>query len=59
VRPGAALFGWALVEQIGYRQMLVWARLRTSWRFLRGRHSWSGTARDVAVSRGNPLSEGI
>jgi cellulose synthase/poly-beta-1,6-N-acetylglucosamine synthase-like glycosyltransferase len=59
VRPGASLFFWALVEPIGYRQMLLWARLRTSWRFLRGRHSWSGTPRDVAVGRGSPLSEGI
>ncbi|MFL5608290.1 MAG: glycosyltransferase, partial [Gemmatimonadaceae bacterium] len=57
-RAGASLYLWALVEPIGYRQMLLWSRLRTSWRFLRGRHS-SGTPRDVAVSRGNPLSEGI
>jgi cellulose synthase/poly-beta-1,6-N-acetylglucosamine synthase-like glycosyltransferase len=58
-RPGAGLFLWALAEPIGYRQMLLWARLRTSWRFLRGRHSWRGTPRDVAVGRGRPLSEGV
>jgi cellulose synthase/poly-beta-1,6-N-acetylglucosamine synthase-like glycosyltransferase len=58
-RPGADLFFWALVEPIGYRQMLLWARLRTSWRFLRGRHSLRDTPRDVAVGRSNPLSEGI
>jgi cellulose synthase/poly-beta-1,6-N-acetylglucosamine synthase-like glycosyltransferase len=56
-RIGPGLIFWALVEQAGYRQMLVWARLRTSWRFLRGRHSWSGTPRDVAVSRVNPVSD--
>ena len=58
-RPGADLFFWALVESIGYRQMLLWARLRTSWRFLRGRYSLQGAPRDVAVGRPNPLSEGI
>ncbi len=58
-RPGADLFFWALVEPIGYRQMLLWARLRTSWRFLRGRHSLRGTPRDVAVGRPNAVSEGI
>jgi cellulose synthase/poly-beta-1,6-N-acetylglucosamine synthase-like glycosyltransferase len=59
VRPGAGLVLWALVEPIGYRQLLLWARLRTSWRFLRGRHSWRGTPRDVAVGRSTPVSEGI
>jgi hypothetical protein len=58
-RPGAALFFWALIEPIGYRQLLLWARLRTSWRFLRGRHSLRGTPRDAAVGRPNALSEGI
>jgi cellulose synthase/poly-beta-1,6-N-acetylglucosamine synthase-like glycosyltransferase len=58
-RPGADLFFWALVEPLGYRQMLLWARLRASWRFLRGRHGLRGTPRDVAVGRPNPLSEVI
>ena len=58
-RPGADLYFWALVEPLGYRQMLLWARLRTSWRFLRGSHSLRGTPRDVAVGRPNPLSESI
>jgi cellulose synthase/poly-beta-1,6-N-acetylglucosamine synthase-like glycosyltransferase len=58
-RPRTSLFFWALLEPIGYRQILLWARLRASWRFLRGRHGWSGTPRDVAVGRANPVSEGI
>jgi cellulose synthase/poly-beta-1,6-N-acetylglucosamine synthase-like glycosyltransferase len=53
------LLAWALVEPFGYRQMMLWVRLRASWRFLRGEHSWRGTPRDVAVGRANPVSEGI
>jgi cellulose synthase/poly-beta-1,6-N-acetylglucosamine synthase-like glycosyltransferase len=58
-RPLVRLVLWALAEPFGYRQMLLWARLRASWRFVRGRHSWSGTPRSVTLSRGNPLSEGV
>jgi cellulose synthase/poly-beta-1,6-N-acetylglucosamine synthase-like glycosyltransferase len=60
-RPLFRLVLWALAEPFGYRQMLLWARLRASWRFVRGggRHSWSGTPRNVTVGRRNPLSEGI
>jgi cellulose synthase/poly-beta-1,6-N-acetylglucosamine synthase-like glycosyltransferase len=53
------LSAWALVEPFGYRQMMLWVRLRASWRFLRGEHSWGGTPRDVAVGRANPVSDGI
>jgi cellulose synthase/poly-beta-1,6-N-acetylglucosamine synthase-like glycosyltransferase len=58
-RPVFRLSAWALAEPFGYRQMMLWVRLRASWRFLRGEHSWGGTPRDVAVERANPASEGI
>jgi cellulose synthase/poly-beta-1,6-N-acetylglucosamine synthase-like glycosyltransferase len=58
-RPLFRLVLWALAEPFGYRQMLLWARLRASWRWVLGRHSWSGTPRNVTVGRSNPLSEGI
>jgi cellulose synthase/poly-beta-1,6-N-acetylglucosamine synthase-like glycosyltransferase len=57
--PVLRLVLWALLEPFGYRQMLLWARLRASWRAMRGRHSWSGTPRNVTVGRGNPVSESI
>ena len=35
-RDRALLFWWALVENVGYRQMTVYWRLRGLWKFLRG-----------------------
>jgi len=39
-RDRALLFWWALVENIGYRQLNVYWRLRGLWKFLRGRKDW-------------------
>jgi cellulose synthase/poly-beta-1,6-N-acetylglucosamine synthase-like glycosyltransferase len=39
-RDRALLFWWALVENLGYRQMTVYWRLRGLWKFLRGRKDW-------------------
>ncbi len=39
-RDRALLFWWALVENIGYRQLTVYWRLRGLWKFLRGRKDW-------------------
>ena len=36
----AWLILWALVENLGYRQLTVWWRLRGIWGFLRGDMSW-------------------
>lgn len=34
------LLGWTLLENLGYRQMTVYWRLRGLWGFLRGRQDW-------------------
>jgi cellulose synthase/poly-beta-1,6-N-acetylglucosamine synthase-like glycosyltransferase len=39
-RDRALLFWWALVENLGYRQMTVYWRLRGLWKFIRGRKDW-------------------
>jgi cellulose synthase/poly-beta-1,6-N-acetylglucosamine synthase-like glycosyltransferase len=44
-RDRALLFWWALVENLGYRQMTVYWRLRGIWKFLRGRKDWGSMHR--------------
>jgi len=39
-RDRGMLFWWALLENLGYRQMTVYWRLRGLWKFLRGRKDW-------------------
>ncbi|HEV7839734.1 MAG TPA: glycosyltransferase [Gemmatimonadaceae bacterium] len=39
-RDRALLFSWALLENLGYRQMTVYWRLRGLWKFLRGKKDW-------------------
>ena len=39
-RDRALLFWWALLENLGYRQMTVYWRLRGLWKFLLGRKDW-------------------
>ena len=39
-RDRALLFWWALMENLGYRQLTVYWRLRGLWKFLRGRKDW-------------------
>jgi cellulose synthase/poly-beta-1,6-N-acetylglucosamine synthase-like glycosyltransferase len=39
-RDRALLFWWALLENLGYRQLTVYWRLRGLWKFLRGRKDW-------------------
>lgn len=39
-RDRTLLFWWALIENLGYRQMTVYWRLRGLWKFLRGRKDW-------------------
>jgi cellulose synthase/poly-beta-1,6-N-acetylglucosamine synthase-like glycosyltransferase len=44
-RDRALLFWWALLENIGYRQLTVWWRLRGLWNFIRGRKDWGAMER--------------
>ena len=39
-RDRALLFWWALMENLGYRQLTVYWRLRGLWKFLRGKKDW-------------------
>ena len=39
-RDRALLFWWALLENLGYRQLTVYWRLRGLWKFLRGKKDW-------------------
>lgn len=39
------LFGLTLLENVGYRQLTVWWRLRGLWKFLRGRKDWGSMER--------------
>lgn len=39
------LFGLALIENFGYRQLTVFWRLRGLWKFLRGRKDWGAMER--------------
>ena len=44
-RDRGLLFSWALLENIGYRQLTVWWRLRGLWKFIRGRKDWGAMER--------------
>ncbi|HMI45263.1 MAG TPA: glycosyltransferase family 2 protein [Gemmatimonadaceae bacterium] len=44
-RDRALLFLWAMLENLGYRQMTVYWRLRGLWKFLRGRKDWGAMER--------------
>ena len=39
------LFWWALLENLGYRQLTVFWRLRGLWKFVRGRKDWGAMER--------------
>jgi cellulose synthase/poly-beta-1,6-N-acetylglucosamine synthase-like glycosyltransferase len=58
-RDRGLLFWWALLENLGYRQMTVYWRLRGLWKFMRGRKEWGAMQRKgfspAAVAQGaNP-----
>ncbi|MFL5482141.1 MAG: glycosyltransferase [Gemmatimonadaceae bacterium] len=44
-RDRALLFWWALLENMGYRQLTVWWRLRGLWKFVLGRKDWGAMER--------------
>jgi len=57
-RDRGLLFWWALMENLGYRQMTVYWRLRGLWKFLRGRKDWGvmerkGFQKPVSVAETN------
>ena len=41
----AVLVGWAMLENLGYRQLTVFWRLRGIWKYLRGNKSWGAMER--------------
>lgn len=45
LRDRALLVGWALLENLGYRQITVVWRLRGIWKYLRGRKDWGAMER--------------
>lgn len=45
LRQNAALVGVAVLENLGYRQMTVWWRVRGLWQAFRRRHSWGSMVR--------------
>ena len=44
-RDRSLLFWWALLENLGYRQMTVYWRLRGLWKFFRGKKDWGSMER--------------
>jgi len=44
-RDRARLFGSTLIENFGYRQLIVFWRLRGMWKYLRGRKDWGAMER--------------
>jgi hypothetical protein len=42
----ARLFGYAIIESIGFRQLTVWFRLRGFWYWWRGSHTWGVMVRE-------------
>ena len=44
-RDRVLLFWWTLLENLGYRQLTVYWRLRGLWKFLRGRKDWGAMER--------------
>jgi cellulose synthase/poly-beta-1,6-N-acetylglucosamine synthase-like glycosyltransferase len=44
-RDRVLLFFWTLIENLGYRQLTVYWRLRGLWKFLRGRKDWGAMER--------------
>jgi cellulose synthase/poly-beta-1,6-N-acetylglucosamine synthase-like glycosyltransferase len=45
LRDRAILFGWVLLETVGYRQLTVWWRLRGLGKYLAGKKDWGAMER--------------
>ena len=50
------LVAWALLENLGYRQLTVWWRLRGLWKYLRGRTEWGAMERRGFQAPGKPAA---
>jgi hypothetical protein len=50
-RDRLLLLGWALVENLGYRQITVFWRLRGLVKYLRGRRDWGAMERRGLTGR--------
>lgn len=50
------LFTWALLENLGYRQLTVFWRLRGLWKFIRGRKDWGEMTRKGFTRKQDALS---
>ncbi len=51
LRDRLLLVGWTLLENLGYRQLTVWWRLRGLWSYLRGRKQWGAMERRGFVAK--------
>ncbi|HEX8391273.1 MAG TPA: glycosyltransferase [Longimicrobium sp.] len=47
---------WAMLENLGYRQLTVWWRLRGIWKYLRGSKSWGSMERRGFGTPAKPAS---
>ena len=56
-RDRGLLFWWALMENLGYRQMTVYWRLRGLWKFLRGSKDWGAMERKGFTPLAAPTGE--
>ena len=59
LRDRFVLFGWAMLENLGYRQITVLWRLQGIWKYLRGRKDWGvmerrGLNRDTTAAAAAP-----
>lgn len=56
-RDLALLVWWSVAENLGYRQMTVYWRLRGLWKYLRGRSDWGAmTRKGFATKPGAPAA---
>jgi cellulose synthase/poly-beta-1,6-N-acetylglucosamine synthase-like glycosyltransferase len=45
------MFAFAVLENLGYRQMTVWFRLKAFWKFVRKEHGWGRMEREGFAGR--------
>ncbi|HYD52759.1 MAG TPA: glycosyltransferase [Gemmatimonadaceae bacterium] len=52
------MFAFAVLENLGYRQMTVWFRLKAFWMFFRREHGWGKMEREGFAGRPDSLDSG-
>ena len=45
------MFAFAVLENLGYRQLTLWFRLKAFWKFFRKEHSWGRMEREGFAGR--------